>query len=112
MMSVLFAALLLWSQSTQADASAQAQPPVQTEEAAEMQEAAPAEQAAPDEPAPAAQQQATTQTAAESEPAESPEEEVICRRKLVEGQGFGQRNIARKICKTRAEWSQGSRRRN
>ena len=111
MMSVLFAALLLWSQST--DASAQAQPPVQAEEAAPMEEAAAADATTPvQEPEPAAQQQSVTQTAAATEPAEPSDEEVICRRKLVEGNGFGQRNVIKKVCKTRTEWSQGSRRRD
>ena len=52
---------------------------------------------------------ATSEPAAEpeiQEEAESPEEEVICRRRIVPSERVGERFRRQNVCKTRAEWEQ------
>lgn len=35
------------------------------------------------------------------------DEELICRRRVIEGSGIGQRTRSVRVCKTRAEWNEG-----
>jgi len=49
------------------------------------------------------------------EAAEDPQEELICRRRVVPSHRIGERNRSVRTCKTRAEWEEdrgGNRRRN
>jgi len=56
---------------------------------------------------------AELQVAAEAEAEETaapPQEEEICRRRLVPSERIGQRHRVATICKTREEWARGNRR--
>jgi len=72
----------------------------------EAQVEAPAPAAVPTPPAPV---QVAAQAEAETPP--SPEEEVICRRRLRPSERIGQRHRVVNDCRTRAEWDEASGRR-
>ena len=42
---------------------------------------------------------------------EEPDEELICRRRLIPSERVGERFRSQRVCKTRDEWEEGSRRR-
>lgn len=107
----LLAALILIAQPAPQDAPEE---PVAVEAEAEAEvQAAPA-------PAPAAEAEADAEADAEAEAdavadaeqeAQAPQEEEICRRRLVPSERVGQRHRVVTICRTREEWARGTRRR-
>jgi hypothetical protein len=101
----LLAALLLIAQPAPEEATEE---PVAVEAEAEMQvEAAPPE-AAPPPPAPPPPARPAPVEAEETAAAE-PEEEEICRRRIVPSERIGQRHRTITTCRTREEWARSRR---
>jgi hypothetical protein len=98
MIGSLLAVLIMSAQPAPAEEPAVE---VQAEVQTEVQADAPAE-------APAAQVQAAAEV--EAAPAE-PEEEVVCRRRLVPSERIGQRNRVIRDCRPASEWATTRRRR-
>lgn len=110
----LFAALLLIAQPAPDAEASQAEEftpvestpqPVEegTEPVTEPTDATVADQTAVAEEA-AAEPQPVDEEVADRGEAKDEEDELICRRKMVQSNRFGERNRMTKVCKTRLEW--------
>jgi hypothetical protein len=97
MIGSLLAMLIVSAQPTPAEEPAAE---VQTEVQADVQAETPAADAA-----------ATTEATAEADAPAAPEEEVVCRRRLIPAEGIGRRNRVVRDCRPRSEWESSRRRR-
>lgn len=104
MLASLFAILLASAQP------APAEEPVVTDTAVEAEVQADVAVEVPAAEADAEVQATTTATAEADAPPAEPEEEVVCRRRLVPNEGIGRRHRVVRDCRPASEWAQSRRR--